>query len=123
VGLKLNGTHQQLVYADDVNRVGDNIDTMKKNTESLIYASKDVGLEGNSEKTKYMLMSHHQNAGQNHNIKITNRSFENMAKFRYLGMEVTNKNLIHEEMKSRLNLGNSCYHSVQNFCLVWCPET
>jgi hypothetical protein len=45
VGLKLNGTHQLLVYADDVNLLGDNIDTIKKNTETVIYANKEVGLE------------------------------------------------------------------------------
>jgi hypothetical protein len=53
-GLKLNGTHQLLAYADDVNLMGDNIDTKKKNTETLIDASKEVGLEINVEKTKYM---------------------------------------------------------------------
>jgi hypothetical protein len=57
VGLKLNGTHQLLAYADDVNLLGDNIDTRNKNTEILIYASKEVGLEVNIEKTKYMLLS------------------------------------------------------------------
>jgi hypothetical protein len=47
VGLKLNGTHQLLAYADDVNLLGDNIDTIKKNTGTLIDASKEVGLETN----------------------------------------------------------------------------
>jgi hypothetical protein len=54
VGLKLNGTHQLLVYADDVNLLGDNIDTVKKNIETLIDASEEVGLEVNAKRTKYM---------------------------------------------------------------------
>jgi hypothetical protein len=73
VGLKLNGTHHFMAYADDVNLLGDNIDTIKKNTETLIDTSKEVGLEINVEKTKYMLLSCHQNVGQNRDIKIANR--------------------------------------------------
>jgi hypothetical protein len=61
-----------------------NIHTIKKNTETFIDASKEVGLEGNTEKTRYMLLSHHQNEGQNHDIKMANRSFGNVAHFRYL---------------------------------------
>jgi hypothetical protein len=49
VGLKLNETHQLLAYADDVNLLGDNVDTIKKNTETLIDAGKEVGLEINVE--------------------------------------------------------------------------
>jgi hypothetical protein len=52
VGLKLNRTHQLLVYADDVNLLGDNINNMKKNTETLIETSKEVGREVNTETTK-----------------------------------------------------------------------
>jgi hypothetical protein len=60
VGLKLKETHQLLAYGHDVNLLGDNIDTLKKNTETLTDASKEVGLEINVEKTKYMLLFHHQ---------------------------------------------------------------
>jgi hypothetical protein len=61
VGLKLNGIHQLLVYPADVNLLGGNIDTIKKNTSTLIDANKEVGLEVNTEKTKYMWLSCHQN--------------------------------------------------------------
>jgi hypothetical protein len=79
VGLKFNGTHQLLVYADDMNLLGDNIDTIKKNTETLIDARKEVGIEINIEKTKYMLLSRQQNVGQNHNIELYNGSLDNVT--------------------------------------------
>jgi ABC-type transport system substrate-binding protein len=65
-----------MVYADDVNLLGNNTDATKKNAETLIDASKKIGLKVNTEKTKFIFLSHHQNAGQNHNIKMANRSFE-----------------------------------------------
>jgi hypothetical protein len=121
VGLKLNGTHQLLAYADDVNLLGDNIDSIKKNTETLIYASKEVGLKINVEKTKYMLLSRHQNVGQNRDIKIACSSFENVSHLKNLGTTVTNQNLIQGEIKRGLNSGNAFYHMVQNLlssCLL-----
>jgi hypothetical protein len=81
VGLKLNGTHQLLAYGDNGNLLGDNIDTIKKNTETLIDASMEVGLQINIEKTEYMLLSAvcHQKSGPCHGIKIANRSFGNVS--------------------------------------------
>jgi len=61
--LKLNGTHQLLAYADDVNTMGGSIHTIKKNMEALEVASKEIGLEVNADKTKYMVMSRDRNAG------------------------------------------------------------
>jgi hypothetical protein len=69
LGLKFNGTHQLLAYAD-VNLVGDNIVTVNKNTETLIDGSKEVDLEVNLKKTKYMLVSRDQNGGQNRDINL-----------------------------------------------------
>jgi hypothetical protein len=61
-----------------------------------------------------MIMSRHPNSGQNQNIRIANESCENVAKFKYLGTTLTNQNDIHNEIKSRLNLGNARYYSAQN---------
>jgi hypothetical protein len=103
-----------LVYADDDNLLCDSINTIKENTETLLEAGRDIGLEINAEKAKYMIMSRHPDSGQNQNIWIANELFENVAKFKYLGTTLTNKNDIHDEIKSILNSENACYYSVQN---------
>ena len=113
-GLKLNGTYQLLVYADDVNMLGGGVHIVKEKAEALVVASKETGLEVNADKTKYMIMSRDQNAGQSHNMKIDNRSFEMVVELKNLGTTLTNQNSIQEEIKSRLKSGNACYHSVQN---------
>jgi hypothetical protein len=72
-GLKLkNGTYQVLVYVDDVDTriLGGSVHTIKKNSESLLVVSKEIGLEMNADKTKYMVMSRDQNAGRSHDISI-----------------------------------------------------
>jgi hypothetical protein len=85
-------------------------------------ASKEVHLEVNANKTKYMFMSYYQKTGQNHYIKVANKSFENVVKFKYLSLVVTNQNCIYKEIKSRLSSGNAYYHAVQNL-LSSCLES
>jgi len=74
--------------------------TIKKNTLVLLEANRELSLEENTKKTKCMGMAHHQNAGQDHSVRIDNKSFENMVKFKYLGITVTNQNCIHEELRA-----------------------
>jgi hypothetical protein len=119
-GLKLNGTHQLLAYADDINISGGSIREVKENTEALVVAAKEIGLEVNADKTKYMVMTRDQNAGRTRSMKTDNSSFERVDEFEYLGTTLTNQNSIQEEIKSRLKSGNACYHSVQIFRLPVC---
>jgi hypothetical protein len=61
-----------------------------------------------------VLTSHHYNAEHNHKVNMANSSFEDVTRFRHLGTTVTDQNLIHEEIKNRINSDNACYHSFQN---------
>jgi hypothetical protein len=115
-GFKMNGTHQLLVYADDVNVLGLSVHTIQVNTEALVVAGREIGLDVNADKNKYIVMSRDQNAGRSHSIKTDNSTFEMVEEFIYLGEILTNQNSLQKEIKSRLNLGNAGYHSVQNFC-------
>ena len=76
--LKLNGTHQLLVYADNVNTLGGKVLTIKKITEALVVASHEFGLEVNADNdnTKCMVISRDLNAGRRQNIKFHNNFFE-----------------------------------------------
>jgi hypothetical protein len=69
-----------------------------------------------------MLMSRYQRAGKKHSIKIVNKSFEGVAKFKYLGTTLTDQNCMQEKIKSRLNLGNACYHLVQSLLSSCLPS-
>ena len=100
--MKLNGTHELLVDVDNVNIMGVSEHTTKKSTEALVVASKEIGLEVNADKSKYMYMSRNQNAGSSGNTKIVSSSFERMKEFMYWGTTLTNQNSIQEEIKSKL---------------------
>jgi hypothetical protein len=100
--LKLNGTHHLVAYADDVNILEGSVRAVKENAEALVVATKENGLEVNTDKNKYMIMSRDQNAGRSHSMKIDNSSFEGVKEFIYLGTTFTNRNSIQEETKRRL---------------------
>jgi len=88
-GLKLNGTHQLLAYADN-NILGGKVHTVKKNAEALVAATKEIGLQVNAHKTKYMAVFRDQNAGRIHSMKMDNIQIERVEEFKYLGTTLTN---------------------------------
>jgi hypothetical protein len=92
--------------------LGGNVDTIQ-NIEAVLYSNKEVDLEVNSEKAKYVLMSR-KTIEQKRNIKISNRSSEGVENLKYFGVTITDQNCMPEEVKSRNKLGYACYHSVQS---------
>jgi len=114
VGLKLNGTHQVLVTADDVNILGRSLHTIQEKAEALVEASKETELEVIADKSNYMVMSRDQNAGRSQNMKIINGSFEKVEELKYMGNPLTNRNSIQDEIKSRLNSANASIIPLKN---------
>ena len=74
--------------------MGGSVDTVKKNAESLVAATKEIGLEVNAHKTNYMTVSRDQNSGRIHSVRIDNSSTERVEEFKYLGTTLTNQNSI-----------------------------
>jgi len=103
---------QFLVYADDDNILGGSVHTVGESEEVLVMASKEIGLEVNADKSKYMVIYGDQNAGRSYNIKSDNSSFGMVEEFKYLGTILRNQCSFQEESKGRLKLGIVCYHSV-----------
>jgi hypothetical protein len=110
----LNGTYQLLVYVYDFNILEGSVHTIKENLLALIVASKETGLEVNTDKTKFVVMSRDQNAGRSKIMKTDKRSFEMVEDFKYLGTTLTIRDYIQEQIKSRLKSGNAWSRSVQN---------
>ena len=94
--------------------------TVKENTEALVVATNETGLEVNADNTKYMVMSREQTAGLSHTMKIDNSSIERVEEFKYFGTTLTNQNSIQKEIKSRLKVGNACTTRCRTFCLPIC---
>jgi hypothetical protein len=109
----LNEPQQLLVCAADVNLLDENKNIIKKNTCAVLDFRKEVGLEVNLEKTAYVLVSS-LDCRQNRYIKAPNTSFENVAQLKYLGRKLTDRNSVHNEIKSRLNSGLAYYLAGQN---------
>ena len=82
-GLKLNGTHQLLAYADDVNILGGSVNILKENAEALVAAIRKIVLEVSGDKNKYMVMSRDQNAGRIQSVRTDNSTFERVEEFKY----------------------------------------
>ena len=80
------------------------VHTVKENSKALVVATKEIGLEINSYKTKYMIMSRDQNAGRSHSMKIDNSSIERVEEFKYLGTTLTNTNSIQEEYYEQIEV-------------------
>ena len=109
----MNGSHQVLAYAEDINLIGDDIRTIERKVHVLLNACNGIGLAENTGKTMYMEIGRHRGIIANEHIRIGSNSYEKVKSFKYLGSLVTNQNSIQDEIKCRLKAGNSHYYSVQ----------
>ena len=97
-GLKLNGTHQFLVYADDVNILEGRVHTVKGKAEALVVTGKETRRAVNAYKSKYIVKSRERNAGRSHSIKSYNRSFKSVEEFKYFGTTLKIKILFSKKL-------------------------
>ena len=89
-----------MVYADDVNMLEGSVHTINENAGALIVASKEIGLEVNTDKPKYILMSQDQNAGSSKNTKTDNRSFVMVEEFKYVGTTLTKQTIFWKKLRA-----------------------
>jgi hypothetical protein len=83
-----------MMEIDDVNILGGSVHTVKENAKALVVATKEIGLEVNADKSKYMVMSRDRNAGRGHIVKIDNSSIGRVEEFKYLGTMLTDQNSV-----------------------------
>jgi hypothetical protein len=119
-GLKLNGRHRLLAYADDVNILGGRIHTVKENTEAVVAATRETGREVSADKTKYMVMSRDQNAGRIDSVRIDNSTFERVEEFKYLGTTLINQNLLRKKLRADWDQEVLAIIRCRIFCLPGC---
>ncbi|XP_050444050.1 uncharacterized protein LOC126847716 [Adelges cooleyi] len=100
-----------LAYADDIIITGNTRAEVQMNMKKLMKASKNIGLVVNAEKIKYMVVT--RGPEDSSNLKIENNDFEQVKEFRYLGVTLNNKNIMHEEINVRLNAANRCYFAME----------
>ncbi|PSN38555.1 hypothetical protein C0J52_14819 [Blattella germanica] len=112
-GVQLNGIHKLLVYADDIVLLGDSDEILKDNMHILRSNTRELGLEVNVNKTKYMVTRRNASCNGNGQLMTNEGNFEEVAEFKYLGALITNRNEIQKEIKHRLNSGNACYYALQ----------
>jgi hypothetical protein len=112
--LKLNGTREFLVYAND-NILGGSVHVIKKNTDALVAASKEIGLEVHADKSKYIVRSRDQNAGRSYKIKTDNSSFECVEHFNYLGTNYRNTVVVRKKLRADLSQGCLLSFAVESF--------
>ena len=108
-GLKLNGPHQFLAYADDVNILGGNIHTLKENAEALVASTREIGLGVSADKTKYMVY-----AGRIHSVRTCNSTFERVEKFKY------SKIILRKKLRANTSQEMLAIIRCRIFCLPGC---
>jgi len=99
------------MYVDDIVILGNSRQNITQIMSILLMVSKRIGLCINEEKTKFMILSRREK--DQSNLQIDNLTFERVDHFKYLGVNINNKNYMNQEIVERLASGNRCYHIIQ----------
>jgi hypothetical protein len=105
------GTHTLLAYADDIIILGESKHDVEERARKLIMSSSIMGLVINENKTKYMVMT--RNATTKGSLCVGDLTFEQVGDFKYLRVDINEKNNMHNEIKMRINAANRCYFTMR----------